>query len=76
MSGVYGLLLRVLSFRRPRPAEPAAAPAPAPAPAPVQGPRLNDRRPGETSGERRLRVLRAIQGDLRRRPSGSWRAQG
>ena len=72
MSGVYGLVLRVLSFRRPRPAEPA----PAPAPAPVQGPRLNDRRPGETSGERRLRVLRAIQGDLRRRPSGNWRAQG
>jgi hypothetical protein len=70
MSGVYGLVLRVLSFRRPRPAEPAAAPAP------VQGARLNDRRPGETSGERRLRVLRAIQGDLRRRPSGNWRSQG
>jgi hypothetical protein len=72
MSGVYGFLLRVLSFRRPRPAEPAATPAAAP----VLGARLNDRRPGETSGERRLRVLRAIQGDLRRRPSGNWRSQG
>jgi hypothetical protein len=70
MSRVYRLVLRVLSFRRPRPAEPA--PAPTPVPAPVMGARLNDPRPGETSGERRLRVLRAIQGDLRRRPSGSW----
>jgi hypothetical protein len=66
MSGVYGLMLRVLSFRRPREAE--AAPA-----TPMGGARPAKARAGETSGERRLRVLRAIQGDLRRRPSGNWR---
>ena len=65
MPGVYALMLRVLSFRQPREAEPAPAAPPAPA-------HPTDR-PGESSGERRLRVLRAIQGDLRRRPSGNWR---
>jgi hypothetical protein len=65
MPGVYALMLRVLSFRQPREAEPAPAAPPAPA-HPAE-------RRGESSGERRLRVLRAIQGDLRRRPSGNWR---
>jgi hypothetical protein len=65
MPGVYALMLRVLSFRQPRETEPAPATPPAPA--------YPTERRGESSGERRLRVLRAIQGDLRRRPSGNWR---
>ena len=57
MSSVYDLHLRSASLSDPNP-------EPAPAAQPAQA------RRGETSGERRLRVLRSVLGDLRAAPDG------
>jgi hypothetical protein len=56
MSSVYDLHLRSASL-----------PAPSPNPPP---PRLGAGRAGETTGERRIRLLRTVLGDLRSRPEG------
>jgi hypothetical protein len=57
MSSVYDLHLRSTSLGSPSPEQP-----------PPQT--LGDARPGESSGERRLRLLRTVLGELRAQPGG------
>jgi hypothetical protein len=57
MSSVYDLHLRSTSLGSASPDQP-----------PPQT--MGDVRPGESSGERRLRLLRTVLGDLRAQPGG------
>lgn len=57
MSSVYDLHLRSTSLGSPSPDQ-----------APPQT--MGGARPGESSGERRLRLLRTVLGDLRAQPGG------
>jgi len=55
MSSVYDLHLRSASLGSPGPEQ-------------ASSPTLGDAQPGESSGERRLRLLRTVLGDLRGQP--------
>jgi hypothetical protein len=57
MSSVYDLHLRSTSLGAPSPEQPSPQ-------------TLGDARPGESSGERRLRLLRTVLGELRAQPGG------